>query len=572
MNKKVAWLVIILFFVIVTGLLFFSIIFSNFLPQKTKVAGNSYLEIQLNGQLEEYIPTTPLTDLFGSRAISLFDTWMNLRKAAVDPRIKAVVLKFGLLEADWAKIEELRQAVLEFRKSGKPVISYFEESPEADKEYYLAIASDRILIHPLGWLGVNGLASYVLFFKNTLANLGIKAEFEHIAEYKTAYNQFTENGFTLAHKEMMESIYQDIFDHYCQEIAVARKKSPEEMKQIINQGYFQGKETVEAGLVDALAYEDEVINFMNLKDINRLQKISNEQYAEVDPASVGIQHGQKIAVIFASGTIISGEEQTLALGSDTLVRWLKAAARDNSIRAIIIRVDSPGGSAVGSDIIYHALLEARKQKPVIISMSGMAGSGGYWLALGGQEIIAQPQTLTGSIGVIAGKFSFSQLLDKLGIKAEKVIIGQKADTFSVYKEFTREEKEILRNQLNLIYEQFLERVATARNMTLEEVDRLGRGRVWTGKQAMGLHLIDGLGGYYQAMETAKKITGISLEEEVKLVIWPKKRSLLDRLLGRHKDVSSPLAQTSRLIQSLKSYLIYASGPRIWSLMPGWLLP
>jgi len=426
-------------------------------------------------------------------------------------------------------------------------------------------------MHPLGWLGVNGLASYVLFFKNTLANLGIKAEFEHIAEYKTAYNQFTEDGFTPAHKEMMESIYQDIFDHYWHEMADARKISPEEMRRLIDRGFFQGKETVTAGLVDALAYEDQLLDFMNLKDVNRLQRISNEKYTAIKPSSVGLENGKKIAMIFASGTIISGEEQTLALGSDTFTKWLRSAVKDDSIKAIIVRVDSPGGSAVGSDIIYHELIEARKQKPVVVSMSGLAGSGGYWLALSGQEIIAQPQTLTGSIGVIAGKFSFSQLLDKLGIKTEKIIIGREADAFSIYKEFTPEEKESLQNQLASTYVEFLERVAAARNLNIEEVDRIGRGRVWTGKQAMELHLIDRLGGYYQAIEAAKKLAGISLEEEVKLIVWPKKRSWLDIILGRGKDPNA-VNQTATFIQSFKTCLTYGSQPRVWSLMPGWLLP
>jgi len=571
MNKKTAWLVIVLFFVILGGLLIFSLIFSNLSPRPIKVASNSYLEIQLTGRLEEYVSSTSVADVLQGRAISLFDTWSNLRKAAVDPRIRAVVLKFGLLDADWAKIEELRQALLEFKKSGKPVISYFEESPEADKEYYLASVSDRIVMHPLGWLGVNGLSSYVLFFKNTLDSLGIRAEFEQIAEYKTAYNQFTEAGFTPAHREMTESIYQDIFDRYWHQMAVARHKTPEEMRSLIDQGYFQGKEAVTAGLVDALAYEDQLIDFMNLKDIYRLEKISNEKYAAVEPASAGLKGGKTIALIFATGTIISGEEQTLALGSDTFTRWLRAAVNDNSIRAIIVRVDSPGGSAVGSDIIYHELTEARKQKPVIISMSGLAGSGGYWLALGGQEIIAQPQTLTGSIGVIAGKFSFSQLLEKLGIKVEKINIGREADAFSLYKEFTPEEKEILHQELNSTYREFLERVAAARNLTVEEVNRLGRGRVWTGQQALELHLIDRVGGYDQAIEAAKKMAGISPEEKVRLAVWPKKRSWLDIILGRGKETAA-VNETAEFWQSLKTCLTYGSQPRVWSLMPDWLLP
>ncbi|MCR4410003.1 MAG: signal peptide peptidase SppA [Candidatus Saccharicenans sp.] len=569
MKKRVLWILLIVFFFILIIALGLSYFFYKIGPKEAAVAGNSYLEIKLEGQLEDYSPSIPFLEFFPETTVSLYDTWMNLRKAARDSRIKAVVIKFGMLEADWAKIEELRQSVLAFRESGKPVIAYFEESPEADKEYYLATACDRIVLHPLGWLGINGLAAYVPFFKGTLDRLGIKAEFEHIEEYKTAYNQFTESGFTPAHREMLLSIYEDIFNYYLKEIAAARHKTPEEMRQLIDKGYFKGREAVASGLVDELAYEDQLFQKSNLEKYRELTRITNEKYASVRPEGLGLNLGKKVALIFAGGTILSGSAEQVVLGSETFSRWLRAAVKDKSIEAIIVRVDSPGGSAVGSDIIWHELVKARAEKPVVISMSGLAGSGGYWLSLGGHRIIAQPQTLTGSIGVIAGKFSFAGLMEKLGLTADRLVIGKNADAFSPYRGFTPEERKILREEIGYIYEQFLERVATARNLPLEEVERLGRGRVWTGRQARDLKLVDDLGGLFQAMEAARELAGIPPETELRLVVWPVKRSLWDLILGRKTELVQARSTIELLSRARKTIEVF-SRARVWALMPFWV--
>lgn len=569
MKKRVLWILLIVFFFILIIALGLSYFFYKIGPKEATVAGNSYLEIKLEGRLEDYSPSIPFLEFFPETTVSLYDTWMNLRKAARDSRIKAVVIKFGMLEADWAKMEELRQSVLAFRESGKPVIAYFEESPEADKEYYLATACDRIVLHPLGWLGINGLAAYVPFFKGTLDRLGIKAEFEHIEEYKTAYNQFTESGFTPAHREMLLSIYEDIFNYYLKEIATARHKTPEEMRQLIDKGYFKGREAVASGLVDELAYEDQLFQKSNLEKYRELTRITNEKYASVRPEGLGLNLGKKVALIFAGGTILSGSAEQVVLGSETFSRWLRAAVKDKSIEAIIVRVDSPGGSAVGSDIIWHELVKARAEKPVIISMSGLAGSGGYWLSLGGHRIIAQPQTLTGSIGVIAGKFSFAGLMEKLGLTADRLVIGKNADAFSPYRSFTPEERKILREEIGYIYEQFLERVATARNLPLEEVERLGRGRVWTGRQARDLKLVDDLGGLFQAMEAARELAGIPPETELRLVVWPARRSLWDLILGRKTELARVRSTVEFLSRTRKTMEIF-SRARVWTLMPFWV--
>ncbi|MGB4704644.1 MAG: signal peptide peptidase SppA [Candidatus Saccharicenans sp.] len=569
MKRKTLWILLVIFFVVLILAIGFAFIIETISPREVSVAQNSYLEIKLDGRLVDYTPFSALPGFFTERALSLFDIWMNLRKAAVDPRIKATVVKFGLLDADWAKIEELRQAILTYRKSGKPIIAYIEELPDGDKEYYLATACDRIVMHPLGWLGINGLAAYVPFFKGTLDRLGITAEFEHIEEFKTAYNQFTEKGFTPPHREMLTSIYKNIFNYYVEQIAAARQRPVEEIKNLIDRGYFQAKEAVDSGLVDEIAYEDRIFQTETMAVYRELKGITSEKYSKVRPERFGLNLGRKFALIFAGGTIISGSGEQFVLGSETFSRWLRAAVKDRTIEAIIVRVDSPGGSAVASDIIYHELIKARSEKPVVISMSGLAGSGGYWISLGGHRIVAQPQTLTGSIGVIAGKFSFDGFLEKIGVTTDKIVIGKNADAFSFYRRFTPEERKILRKEIGYIYQQFLERVASARNLSVEEVDRIGRGRVWTGQQAKNLKLVDELGGLPAAIEEAARLAGLPPEKEVRLVVWPARRSLLDIILGRKTELA-PASRTASLLNSSMKIMKIFSRPGTWALMPFWI--
>jgi len=222
------------------------------------VKAHSYLELKLSGEIQErHMPSFPM-DLFTQKPLSMYDIWMNIRKAKVDKRIKCIVLRLGYLGCDWGKIEEIRAAILDFRKSGKKAYAYIDEAPDFDKEYYLATACDQIILYPLGWLGINGIGGHVPFFKNTLDKLGIEAEFEHVEEYKTAYNMFTEDKFTPAHKRMMESIYGDLFSHYVKGVAEARGKSEEEIRELIDQGFYHGESALKAGLVDDLLFEDEL--------------------------------------------------------------------------------------------------------------------------------------------------------------------------------------------------------------------------------------------------------------------------------------------------------------------------
>lgn len=565
-GKYILIIFLIFFFLIIVTLGLF--LYQEF-RRPPAVKANSYLELKLSGEVVERGVPNMWMMLARMEPLTMHDIWMNIRKAKKDRRIKSLLLRLEYIQCNWAKINEIREAILDFRKSGKKAYAYIEEAPEFDKEYYLATACDEIILHPLGFLGINGLGGHIPFLKNTLEKLGIEAEFEHVEEYKTAYNMFTEEGFTPAHQEMIESIYSNLFTHYVKAVADARKKSVEEIKALIDRGFYQGEKALEAGLIDRLLFDDELEAEFNEKG-KKLHKISHNQYLKVKPSSVGLNKGNKIALIYGMGIIHTGESGAQSMGSATVARWIRRARKDNSIKGIVFRVDSPGGSAVASDVIWREVTLTKKEKPIVVSMSDMAGSGGYWISMAASKIVAQPQTLTGSIGVIAGKFNMSNLYDKLGITSEKLIYGKKADIFSSFRALTDEERDFLKKEILWVYDRFLTKVAEGRNMQSADVDKVGKGRVWTGSQAKDVGLVDEIGGLSEAIRLTKQLAEIPNEEEVKLVIWPKKVSLFQALFGRRQarsQIDLPL-QLHKIISTIQ--LMDKEKP--WALMPFWILP
>ncbi|MCX6560482.1 MAG: signal peptide peptidase SppA [Candidatus Aminicenantes bacterium] len=489
------------------------------------------LEIRVEGPLAEFADPGALAALFAGRPQSMLDIWNGLRLARADRRVTGVLLRLGLLDCDWAKCAEIRDAVLDFRRSGKKAVAYFEDAPLATKEYYIATACDRIVLHPLGGLGITGLGGQVPFFKNALDKLGIRAEIEHIEEYKTAYNQFTEKGFTPAHREMTESLLADQFDHFLKDVAAARGKSEPEIRALVDRALFRGEDAVRAGLVDECLYEDQVRALFGRQGRPAVL-IPISRYSRISPSSVGLGRGRRLALLYAVGPIHGGESLAGTIGSDTLGRWLREAREDSAIAAVVLRVDSPGGAAVASDVIAREVELTRAVKPIVVSMSDVAGSGGYWIAMGASRIVAQPQTLTGSIGVLAGKIDASGLLAKLGIGSETVRFGRFADLYSPFRPATAEERVLLKADIRWIYERFVAKAAAGRHLAPEQIDRLGRGRVWTGAQAKARGLVDELGGLSKAIEIAKALAGIGPEEDVRLAVRPGRTSFLGALFGR----------------------------------------
>ena len=566
MKKGTYVLIIALFFIILFAATAVSFVYLD-LSRSPEVKPESYLEIKIEGMVEDYAAPDFLTSfLTGIRPLSLHDIWVNLRKAKADDRIRAVLLRLGSLACGWAKVSEVREAVLDFRASGKKVFAYVEEAPEFDKEYYLATACDRIILHPTGWVGINGIGVTVPFYKKALDMLGIRAEFEAMEEYKTANNIFTQDRFTGPHREMVLSVNQDIFAEYVKTVGQARNKTEEEVRRLIDHGFFHGEEALEAGVADELLYEDELGPAMAGKG-GKLQRISLAEYARVSAPASGLDGRKKIALVYGQGMIVSGENTYQIMGGAAVSRWLRKARQDSSISAIVFRVDSPGGSAVASDVIGREVSLARKAKPIVISMSDLAGSGGYWVSMAGHKIVAQPQTLTGSIGVYSGKFSLAGLYEKLGITAEKVTIGEKADIFSSFRGLTEDEKSLLREQNTWYYERFLSRVAENRNMTGEKVRQLAKGRIWTGLQAQKIGLVDEIGGLSKALEIAKELADIPQDESVRLVVWPRRTTFLGTLFGP-KEESRAARLPASLAQAISNLQILEK-TGVWALMTLW---
>lgn len=569
MKRGTYVLIIFLIFVFLIIVAFASFVYLEF-GKPPAVKSHSYLEIKLSGELQEKATADFLTSFIGMKPpLSMYDIWLNFQKAKRDNRIQAILLRLGYLQCGWAKINEIRDLVLDFRKTGKKVYATIEESVDADKEYYLATACDRIIFHPSGLMFLNGIGGYIPFFKKGLDRLGVEYEWEHIGKYKTAMNQFTKEEFTPAQKEMMESLYGDTYAYYINKVAEARGKTESQIKDLLDYGFYQGEKAEEAGLVDSLLYEDELQDILQ-ENGKRMSRISHERYSNIKPSSLGLFRGRKIALIYGMGTILTGEGMYRMMGSATVARWLRQARTDDSIEAVVFRVDSPGGSSVGSDVIWREVVLTKKEKPIIVSMSDLAGSGGYWVAMSAHKIVAQPQTWTGSIGVYFGKPNLIKFYEKLGITSERLTFGDKADMFSTFRKWTSEERQIIKTEIEWLYDQFLTKAAEGRHMTTEEVDKIGRGRVWTGNQALKLGLVDELGGLSRAIELAKELAGIPAAEHVRLVVQPKKISFFDMIFGR-KYIHTNLDVNHHLEKAL-STLRLLENERIWAIMPFWITP
>jgi len=572
MKKGKYVIIIFLIFFILLAATFVSFLYYEF-AKVPSVKPGSCLEINLSGQLTEKSYPDFFTTLFMQHPpLSMYDIWTNIRKAKVDTKIDTILLRLGYIESDWAKVNEIRDLVLDFKKSGKKVYAYIEEAYELDKEYYLATACDKIILHPEGILIINGIGGYVPFVKKMLDKIGVEAEVERVEEYKTAYNMFTKDHFTPAHREMMESIYGEIFSLYVKTASKARGMPVQDFEKLIDHAFFQGNKAKEAGLVDEVFYEDELLALIG-GEKEKVNRISHAQYLKTPPSSLGLNKGKKIALLYGMGTILTGEGSYSIMGSRTVVRWIRNARKDDSIKAIVFRVDSPGGSVVASDSIWREVSLAKKEKPFVVSMSDMAGSGGYQVSMAAHKIIAHPQTLTGSIGVIFAKFNMEKLYEKLGISGDKVSYGDKSDILTTFRKSTDEERAFLKKMILDTYDNFITKAANNRSMTKEDIDRIGKGRVWTGSQAKELGLIDDTGGLDKAVQTAKEMAGIPPDEEVMFVVLPKKISLFDALFG--KLSTSARAENlvfDKKVQKVLSTFQMLRDEVIWALMPFWISP
>jgi protease-4 len=544
-----------------------------------QVAANSTLVLEINGDLLETEPAGVFEQLFeGPPTVrSVVD---SLRKAAVDSRVTSVVLRPTDNAALWGKVQEVREAVVAFKRSKKPIVAFLESG--GDQQYYLASACDKVFLMPTASLDLTGMANYELFLRGALDKIGALPDAIHVGDYKTASNTFTEHSFTPAHREMAQALNSDLYGQLVSGIAEGRQKTVTEVRQLIDHGPFLPEDAVRAGLVDDLAYEDELDDKVKLGR-GSIQALRQADYRQVTPQSLGLNRGPRIALIYAVGMINTGPSSEgsmtgQVLGSDTMVQYLRKARADDSIRAIVLRIDSPGGSAIASDVIWREIMLTREKKPVIASMSDVAASGGYYIAMPAHTIVAQPATLTGSIGVVLIRFVIDGTLDKLGVNIETVKEGKYADIFSPVRPFTPDERKKIGDLMQATYDTFVEKAAAGRNTTPERIDAIAQGRVWTGKQAKELGLVDELGGLDRALAIAKERAKIDAGSEVELVVYPPKRSLLETVaepLGRTQGSAAALTQmlgerNARAVEALSAPLrLFRRGeplalmPQVW---------
>jgi protease-4 len=519
-------------------LLFFAAL--RFREKPPAIAANSVLVLRLEGEIPER-PPVELPALLGGDGprITVPGVWMTLKKAAADSNIKAIVLLPENLAGGWAKLEELRADLELFRKSGKPVYAYLRTP--GSREYYLATAADRIYLGQSDQLMLKGLRAELMYFKKSLDKLGVDVQVEHAGKYKDFGDMFTRSDMSPETHEVIGGLVDDLYGNLVEHIAAGRKKTAADVRAIVDQGPFTATQAQKAGLVDSLQYEDQM--WSELKDKlhgGEPHRVAMDDYLKVPLDAVGLEGKSRIAMLVAQGDIVRGnpgdngadESGLTSYGFDKLVRSVR---NDSSIKGVVLRIDSPGGEVVASDEMWRELNLLSQKKPVVISMSDVAASGGYFMAMTGDPIVAYPQTETGSIGVVFGKPNLHGLYDKLGITKDAVQRGKHADIDSDYTSLTPDEREMLRSGIDESYRDFVTKVAAARHRKFEEIEPLAQGRVWLGSQAKSNGLVDELGGLDTAIAMVKAKARIPAAEQVNLVMYPGRRSIIDVLLHRSTD-------------------------------------
>jgi protease-4 len=500
------------------------------------IADHSVLVLRLQGELPEK-PPLELPNLFGEDKppVTLVSIWSTLDKAANDPHIQAVVIEPEGLSAGWAKLQELALDLDRFKKSGKPLYAYLRQ-PGA-REYYVAAGADRIWIGQAEPVMLKGLRAELMYFKKTLDKLGVSVEVEHAGKYKDFGDMFTRSDMSPETREVMTPLVDDLYGNLLARIAAGRKKTPEQVSAIIDQGPFTAPQALKAGLVDQLEFEDEM--WGEIKDRLKAdpQKVSLDKYRKVTPESIGLGGKSRIALVVGEGDIVRGSPSDDGAGEETLTSYgftkiLRQVRNDSGIKGVIVRIDSPGGEVTASDEIWREMNLLSKKKPMVISMSDAAASGGYFMAMTGDPIVAYPGTLTGSIGVVFGKPDLHGLYDKVGVTKDFIQRGKHADIDSDYTGLTPEEREVLRTGIDESYRDFVSKVAAARHRTFEEIEPIAQGRVWLGSQAKPRGLVDEIGGLDRAIELLKAKAKIPANERVSISLYPGRQSFFDILMKK----------------------------------------
>jgi protease-4 len=557
--------------------------------------------IKISGSLEE--APAPADPLFGGALENFKAKLDRLRKARKDAAVKAIYLQIDEPRLGWGKLDELTREIAQCRQAGKKVFAYLEAGSPSD--YYLALACDEICLPEAGWLMVAGIRAEMTFFKELFDKIGVEADFLQMGDYKAAAEPFTRTKMSEANRRQMEALIDDIYEHGIVERIVKGRPqknwTAEQVKKLIDKGPFTAKKAMELGLVDRVDYpegfEQSFKTAMKVEDVKVVKNYAKAKSEELDlsnpfalfkllaPAKSVSSIKPKVAVIYATGAIVTGKGGASLLGgescgSTTMVEAIRQAENDRTVKAIVLRIDSPGGSALASDLIWNEL--KRSKKPVFASMSDVAASGGYYISMAAQKIYAEPGTLTGSIGVIGGKLALKGVFDKVGITTDTITRGANAGILSSTEPFSKTQREAMTAMMRDVYDQFLDKALEGRKkagveMTREQLVKLAGGRVWTGRQALGHKLIDELGTLDDAIAAAWKAAGQPADKDPELLILPKSKGILDTLMDAASGdtkmqlpaAAALLKQFPELARKLQAVapLLELRGEPVWMALP-----
>ena len=524
----------------------------SFANRPVSVADGSTLVLTLEGDVPERLSADiPIPFLQNQTPLSVEQVWDTFRKAAADPRIHGILFEPRGLSIGWAKMQEIHDEILQFKKSGKPIITYLH-GPSA-REYYLAAATDKIFISPEDSLDLKGLRVESMYFKDTLDKVGVKADVIHAGKYKDAGDILTQTSMTPETREVLNDILDQYYGNLIATVAQDRKKQPDAVRALIDDGPFLARDAAAGGLIDSLGYEDQAVSEMQTRlKQTELQKIGGKAYLKVPLLSAG--GGHRIALIVGDGMITQGsgnetadDESFTATG---FIKLLKQVENDSSIQGVILRIDSPGGDAVASDDMLHEAKILSKKKPLVISMSDEAASGGYYVAATGDPIIAYPNTLTGSIGVIFARLNLHGLYDKIGVNKQLLSRGRYADIDSDYAPMSDDERKKIAGQIDAFYRAFVGHVAEGRKKPFDQIEPLAQGRVWLGAQAKQNGLVDQLGGLDRAIEILKQQAHLSPSDRVTLVPYPGRRTVFDMLFSRADPTAEVQMRMEKIVGKL----------------------
>lgn len=533
------------------------------------ISDRTVLVLDLSGDIPDTAPADLVGRLFQSPQLTFFDVLELIEHASHDRRICGIWLKMKHPDIGWAKAQELASKIQRFRLSGKPVFASMDVADE--KDYMVAAAADKIFLSPEAAFEFNGFAMSALSLRDMFDKLGVQPEVVNIGKYKSSGEMLKNYKMSDARREEMESLLRQTHDQFIDTVVKSRKGTTSgTIRECLEKGLFTSQGAMEMGLIDGIKYEDEVEGmFASIAGSKqpRLKTVQAGKYRRIVSMSHEEGFAPKIVIINASGLIVFGDDSYSpmfgkALGSESVISSIRKARDNKQVKGIIVRIDSPGGDALASDLIWREVRNADTVKPVVASMSDVAASGGYYIAMGCRKIVAQPGSITGSIGVVSAKFNLEKLyLDRLGLRFETMKIGRWADMMDSTRAMTPDEWQRFQDQTRRVYDRFLAKVAESRKADANKIEAFAQGRVWTGSQAKERGLVDEMGGLDEAVNLVKKFAGYHEGQPVQLVTYPELPSLWDQVWSSIPDGARTFANPDIIagIQYLGRFLHPAGG-------------